>query len=272
MEESKTSTQRFVRSASFDFNAIYEDFKKAVIFDHNLALRWSFNDLDLFEKTLFYNANNEYLRAGSAFLKLKVITFVLNEGWAPDWSNVDEIKYTPSFRVFETGELVCDGHEIATNSLPGRIYLRTPELAEHIGKEFSHLFRDMSLLPSPGDDVAKPVVNAKNTPFPELLRLIGTKREEEELAKILEREQELRKASERKELLEKASPDTGPAKQATGDLKKPPLGLMPRKIFLRDRMLQIVGAIERYRESDLNIPWEWLDELCEISRDLLKIN
>lgn len=41
----------------------------------------------------------------------------------------------------------------------------------------------------------------------------------------------------------------------------PPLGLKPRKIHDRDRMNEIISAIERYSEATMPIPKEWTDEL-----------
>jgi len=45
---------------------------------------------------------------------------------------------------------------------------------------------------------------------------------------------------------------------------KPPLGLMPKAIFYRNRALEILGAMERYVRADKKIPLEWLDELEDL--------
>ena len=44
----------------------------------------------------------------------------------------------------------------------------------------------------------------------------------------------------------------------------PPLGLKPRKIHDRDRMNEIISAIERYSEASMPIPKEWTYELRDI--------
>lgn len=39
-----------------------------------------------------------------AFLKLRIITAALNQGWAPDWTNGDEYKYYPWFCLYTEDE------------------------------------------------------------------------------------------------------------------------------------------------------------------------
>jgi hypothetical protein len=49
---------------------------------------------------------------------------------------------------------------------------------------------------------------------------------------------------------------------------KPPLGLRPRFIALEERIREINEAIDRYREAEIAIPSEWLDEKNFILYDL----
>jgi hypothetical protein len=51
-------------------------------------------------------------------------------------------------------------------------------------------------------------------------------------------------------------------------LIKPPLGLMPKKLFLEQRFENIKEAIERYVKANMEIPTEWLDEYVEIQEYL----
>lgn len=53
-------------------------------------------------------------------------------------------------------------------------------------------------------------------------------------------------------------------------LIKPPLGLMPKKLFLEQRFENIKEAIERYVKADKEIPNDWLDEYEEILNYLKK--
>lgn len=39
-----------------------------------------------------------------AFLKLRIITAALNQGWSPDWTNDDEYKYYPWFCIYTEDE------------------------------------------------------------------------------------------------------------------------------------------------------------------------
>lgn len=49
---------------------------------------------------------------------------------------------------------------------------------------------------------------------------------------------------------------------------KPPLGLRPRFIALEERLKEVNEAIDRYREAEIVIPSEWLDEKNFILYDL----
>lgn len=46
--------------------------------------------------------------------------------------------------------------------------------------------------------------------------------------------------------------------------KKPPLGLMPRKLWDEKRANEICAAMERYQEAGVVIPAEWIEEYDEI--------
>lgn len=45
------------------------------------------------------------------------------------------------------------------------------------------------------------------------------------------------------------------------ELHRPPLGLMPRKIFIFQRNIDILAAMERYINNDKKIPIAWIQEL-----------
>lgn len=48
--------------------------------------------------------------------------------------------------------------------------------------------------------------------------------------------------------------------EPTPELKKPPLGLMPKDIFESNRVIDIGNAIYRYIEASKKIPLEWVEE------------
>lgn len=58
--------------------------------DHTLVRQYH-----LYEQQM--NGNEKDMRDLMAFLKLRIITAALNQGWAPDWTNSDEWKYYPWF-------------------------------------------------------------------------------------------------------------------------------------------------------------------------------
>lgn len=48
------------------------------------------------------------------------------------------------------------------------------------------------------------------------------------------------------------------------DIKKPPLGLIPKEIHDWKRVVEIVMAIERYTDADMPVHKEWVIELKEL--------
>ena len=53
---------------------------------------------------------------------------------------------------------------------------------------------------------------------------------------------------------------------------KPPLGLRPRFIALEERIKEINEAIDRYKQADMAIPSEWLEEKNAILNDLDRLS
>lgn len=53
--------------------------------------------------------------------------------------------------------------------------------------------------------------------------------------------------------------------------EKPPVGLMPRKIWLETRFKEILDAIKRYSDVNKQVPMEWLNELTEINKQISSI-
>ena len=48
------------------------------------------------------------------------------------------------------------------------------------------------------------------------------------------------------------------------DTKKPPVGLRPKYIWERERILEIFDAMRRYSTEEMPIPSEWIDELATL--------
>ncbi len=51
-----------------------------------------------------------------------------------------------------------------------------------------------------------------------------------------------------------------------GRNSKPPLEVMPRKIWEQDRQLNLLAAMARYVEECIPIPQDWIQELNELNR------
>lgn len=52
------------------------------------------------------------------------------------------------------------------------------------------------------------------------------------------------------------------------ELKRPPLGIMPRFIWLEHRLQDLHEAMKRYVEADKRIPSEWMAEVRFINEEL----
>lgn len=53
-------------------------------------------------------------------------------------------------------------------------------------------------------------------------------------------------------------------------MNKPPLGLMPKNIWMLQRLKDINSAITRYIESDMDIPVLWIRERSELISSIAK--
>lgn len=89
-------------------------------------------------------------KAMVAIMKIIVIIEVLNNGWVPDWTNGQWDKWviwcrmgSPSGAGFAS--FVCDDWHSASD-VGSRLVLRSEELAEYVGTEFTDLFKDFMVL------------------------------------------------------------------------------------------------------------------------------
>lgn len=51
-------------------------------------------------------------------------------------------------------------------------------------------------------------------------------------------------------------------------MKKPPLGIIPHRLWIEQRVIEIVNAATRYRDAGFPIPKEWHDEYMELIKEL----
>ncbi|WP_315307267.1 hypothetical protein [Enterococcus devriesei] len=45
------------------------------------------------------------------------------------------------------------------------------------------------------------------------------------------------------------------------DSRKPPIGIIPKELWIEQRKLELKAAIKRYFEADFKVPIEWIEEL-----------
>lgn len=78
-----------------------------------------------------------------AQLKLEIIISVLNEGWIPDWSNSDEIKYIPYFKRGSSGfRFYVYDYWSSHSSVGSRLCYQKLETAYYSVKQFINLYKE----------------------------------------------------------------------------------------------------------------------------------
>lgn len=93
-----------------------------------------------------FNEGNEDLEVDEiAYRQIKLIVKALNEGWTPDWTNSNEYKYFPwfkmgsssgsgfSYRVFDYWN--------SASVVGSRLCFKSRELAEYAGKQFTEIYK-----------------------------------------------------------------------------------------------------------------------------------
>ena len=82
-----------------------------------------------------------------AYKKLKIVFKALNEGWVLDWSNSNEVKYYPYFKMSPFGfdDTHYGGWDTCSNA-GSRLCGKTDTIAEYAGRQFEDLYRDFMCL------------------------------------------------------------------------------------------------------------------------------
>ena len=78
------------------------------------------------------------------YRKLKTVIKVLNEGWVPDWTNGNQAKWYPYFRLSSGAFVFYDtfyGSSYAYAGYGSRLCLSSAELATYAGKQFVDIFK-----------------------------------------------------------------------------------------------------------------------------------
>lgn len=79
----------------------------------------------------------------------ELIAEALNEGWEPDWSNRNQVKYVPYFEYNKTGFafVFSDCAYWTTDTTVGsRLCFKSSDLAIYAGKQFTDIYNDFFLI------------------------------------------------------------------------------------------------------------------------------
>ena len=90
----------------------------------------------------------EFAKPIIANYKLHIVYKAINNGWRPDWSNWNEYKYYPWYRVLSSGfgfsGSGCD-YANACTTVGSRLCTDSSEKALYIAKQFEDLYKDYFL-------------------------------------------------------------------------------------------------------------------------------
>lgn len=76
-----------------------------------------------------------------AYLKLRIITAVLNEGWEPQFTE-DEERWYPYYSAHSSSNYAhCEASSLYTD-FSSRLYFKSRDLAEYAGQQFINLYKD----------------------------------------------------------------------------------------------------------------------------------
>ena len=145
----KTIEERLsaVESVLFQLNQESESINKVKvnIFNSRIPI---IQRIKTFEDACLYLKLNAVNLTGTvdeiAYKKLKIIINALNEGWTPNWSDSNEYKYYPWFKMSPFGFVAAHCADWLANSGAGsRLCGKTDTIAEYAGRQFEYIYKDM---------------------------------------------------------------------------------------------------------------------------------
>jgi PKD repeat protein len=118
-------------------------------------LPFEYTDIKTFEdacEKLGIDSNSVYNDSDTkdeiAYMKLKIIYKAINNGWVPDFTNFNQYKYYPYFKVLSSGlafSLTGCVFDRTITSVGVRLCTDTAAKAEYIGKQFKDFYEDYLL-------------------------------------------------------------------------------------------------------------------------------
>lgn len=142
----KTAKEMFPKSPKWLQETLIESFGK------DSFTKKDFRDIKTFEDACFelgIYTFEAYADKDSddeiAYKKLKVITKAINQGWVPDWSNYNQRKWWPWFRLasgfgflFSDYSCACTGTGVGS-----RLCFESEEKSDYAAMQFSDLYRQL---------------------------------------------------------------------------------------------------------------------------------
>jgi hypothetical protein len=146
--EKATKTQKAALTEFFG-----EDFFKVGITDRVKSFEDACEVLGISEDLpRVSNLREKHKKSILADYKLGIIAEALNEGWSPDWSNKNEYKYFPWWRVDTNGSFAGLASAMPISSATAayafygsRLGFKTEALARYAADQFKDLYEDMLL-------------------------------------------------------------------------------------------------------------------------------
>lgn len=91
-----------------------------------------------------YSGNDPLMISAQAYAKMAIIAAALNEGWQPDWSNRNQIKWVPWFEHKSGFGLSLNGvaYWDAYTCCGSRLCYKTKELAHYAATQFADIYND----------------------------------------------------------------------------------------------------------------------------------
>ena len=81
-----------------------------------------------------------------AYKQLKLVAQVFNEGWVPDWTNSNEYKYVPWFKMGSPSGVGFSYNDYdgwyTTSTVGSRLCFKSADLAKHAGQLFESIYKD----------------------------------------------------------------------------------------------------------------------------------
>ena len=106
---------------------------------------------ELGENHQYVRAYREWMRISyaecediAAYMKLRIITAALNEGWEPTFDK-DEERWYPWFKIKQGGLVCANAYDAGLSSYTDygvRMVFKSKELAEYAGKQFTDIYKD----------------------------------------------------------------------------------------------------------------------------------